>query len=60
MCAQPIKIYALMHLIGDLWLNKQKGQLDDRVRPYIFAHTIMIHSILRDVTDDEENLPHAV
>jgi len=49
-----------MHLIGDLWLNKRKGQFDDRVRPYIFAHTINMHSILRDVTDDEENLPHAV
>jgi len=49
-----------MHLIGDLGFNKHEGRLDDRVRPHIFAHTIKMHDILRDVTDDEENLPHAV
>ena len=33
--------------------KKHKGQLDDRGRPYFFAHVIQVHDILLDVTDDE-------
>ncbi len=33
-----------------------KGQLDDQGRPYFFAHIVQVHSILKDVTDDEEVL----
>ncbi len=36
--------------------DKHKGQLDDQQRPYFFAHIVQVHSILRDVTDDEEVL----
>jgi len=36
--------------------EKHKGQLDDQGRPYFFAHIVQVHSILRDVTDDEEIL----
>jgi len=36
--------------------EKHKGQLDDQARPYFFAHIVQVHSILRDVTDDEEVL----
>ena len=36
--------------------EKHKGQLDDQQRPYFFAHIVQVHSILRDVTDDEEVL----
>jgi GTP pyrophosphokinase len=36
--------------------EKHKGQLDDQGRPYFFAHIVQVHSILRDVTDDEEVL----
>ena len=32
---------------------RHKGQLDDQGRPYFFAHIIQVHSILKDVTDDE-------
>ena len=34
--------------------EKHKGQLDDQGRPYFFAHIVQVHSILQDVTDDEE------
>ena len=36
--------------------EKHKGQLDDQWRPYFFAHIVQVHSILKDVTDDEEIL----
>jgi guanosine-3',5'-bis(diphosphate) 3'-pyrophosphohydrolase len=36
--------------------EKHKGQLDDQGRPYFFAHIVQVHSILNDVTDDEEVL----
>jgi (p)ppGpp synthase/HD superfamily hydrolase len=36
--------------------EKHKGQLDDQGRPYFFAHIVQVHSILKDVTDDEEVL----
>jgi len=36
--------------------KKHKGQLDDRGRPYFFAHVIQVHSVLQDVTDDEDVL----
>jgi len=36
--------------------EKHKGQLDDQGRPYFFAHIVQVHSILKDVTDDEEIL----
>ena len=36
--------------------EKHKGQLDDQGRPYFFAHLVQVHSILNDVTDDEEVL----
>ncbi len=36
--------------------KKHRGQLDDRGRPYFFAHVIQVHNILQDVTDDEETL----
>ncbi|TFH12667.1 HD domain-containing protein, partial [Candidatus Bathyarchaeota archaeon] len=36
--------------------KKHKGQLDDRGRPYFFAHVIQVHNILLDVTDDEATL----
>ena len=36
--------------------EKHKGQLDDQGRPYFFAHLVQVHSILKDVTDDEEVL----
>lgn len=36
--------------------EKHKGQLDDQGRPYFFAHIVQVHSILKDVTDDEETL----
>ena len=35
---------------------QHKGQLDDQGRPYFFAHIIQVHSILKDVTDDEATL----
>lgn len=35
---------------------KHEGQLDDQGRPYFFAHIIQVHSLLKDVTDDEEVL----
>ena len=40
----------------DFASQKHKGQLDDRGRPYFFAHVIQVHSILKDVTDDEDIL----
>jgi GTP pyrophosphokinase len=36
--------------------KKHKGQLDDRGRPYFFAHVIQVYNILQDVTDDEATL----
>lgn len=33
--------------------KKHKGQLDDRGRPYFFAHVIQVYNVLLDVTDDE-------
>lgn len=36
--------------------KKHKGQLDDRGRPYFFAHVIQVYNILLDVTDDEPTL----
>ena len=36
--------------------EKHKGQLDDQGRPYFFAHIVQVHSLLKDVTDDEEVL----
>ena len=36
--------------------EKHKGQLDDQGRPYFFAHIVQVHSILKDITDDEETL----
>ena len=36
--------------------KKHKGQLDDRGRPYFFAHVIQVYNILQDVTDDEPTL----
>ena len=35
---------------------KHEGQLDDQDRPYFIAHIIQVHSLLKDVTDDEEIL----
>lgn len=34
--------------------ERHKGQLDDQGRPYFFAHLVQVHSLLTDVTDDEE------
>jgi GTP pyrophosphokinase len=36
--------------------KKHKGQLDDRGRPYFFAHVIQVYNVLQDVTDDEATL----
>jgi len=36
--------------------EKHKGQLDDQGRPYFFAHIVQVHSILKDVTANEEIL----
>ena len=36
--------------------KKHRGQLDDRGRPYFFAHVIQVYNVLQDVTDDEEVL----
>ena len=36
--------------------ERHKGQLDDQGRPYFFAHLVQVHSLLTDVTDDEETL----
>jgi len=35
---------------------KHEGQLDDQGRAYFIAHIIQVHSLLKDVTDDEEIL----
>jgi GTP pyrophosphokinase len=40
----------------ELASERHKGQLDDQGRPYFFAHIVQVHSILKDVTDDEEIL----
>jgi GTP pyrophosphokinase len=40
----------------ELASEKHKGQLDDQDRPYFFAHIVQVHSILKDITDDEEIL----
>lgn len=36
--------------------KKHKGQLDDRGRPYFFAHVIQVYNVLLDVTDDEATI----
>ncbi len=36
--------------------KKHKGQLDDRGRPYFFAHVIQVYNVLQDITDDEATL----
>ncbi|MFH2111781.1 MAG: HD domain-containing protein [Candidatus Bathyarchaeota archaeon] len=36
--------------------KKHEGQLDDQGRPYFFAHIVQVHSLLKDITDDEEML----
>ena len=36
--------------------KKHRGQLDDRGRPYFFAHVIQVYNVLQDVTDDEATL----
>ena len=36
--------------------ERHKGQLDDQGRPYFFAHLVQVHSLLTDVTDDEETI----
>ena len=36
--------------------KKHRGQLDDRGRPYFFAHVIQVYNVLKDVTDDEPTL----
>jgi (p)ppGpp synthase/HD superfamily hydrolase len=36
--------------------EKHSGQLDDRGRPYFFAHVIQVYNVLMDVTDDEATL----
>lgn len=36
--------------------EKHKGQLDDQGRPYFFAHIVQVHSLLKDITDNEETL----
>lgn len=35
---------------------KHEGQMDDQGRQYFFAHIIQVHSLLKDITDDEEIL----
>ena len=35
---------------------KHEEQLDDQGRPYFIAHIIQVHSLLKDITDDEEIL----
>jgi GTP pyrophosphokinase len=35
---------------------KHEGQMDDQGRPYFFAHVVQVHSILKDISDDEEIL----
>jgi len=36
--------------------KKHRGQLDDRGRPYFFAHVIQVYNVLKDVTDDEATI----
>jgi GTP pyrophosphokinase len=36
--------------------KKHWGQLDDRGRPYFFAHVIQVYNVLQDVTDDEATI----
>ncbi|MCK4703723.1 HD domain-containing protein [Candidatus Bathyarchaeota archaeon] len=36
--------------------KKHRGQLDDRGRPYFFAHVIQVYNVLQDVTDDEATI----
>ena len=40
----------------DVASKKHRGQLDDRGRPYFFAHVIQVYNVLKDVTDDEATL----
>ena len=40
----------------DFASKKHRGQLDDRGRPFFFAHIIQVYNVLRDVTDDEATL----
>jgi GTP pyrophosphokinase len=36
--------------------KKHRGQVDDRGRPYFFAHCIQVYNVLQDITDDEATL----
>ena len=36
--------------------KKHREQLDDRGRPYFFAHVIQVYNVLLDVTDDEATI----
>jgi len=36
--------------------KKHRGQMDDRGRPYFFAHVIQVYNVLLDVTDDEATI----
>jgi len=40
----------------DFASKKHRGQLDDRGRPYFFAHVIQVYNVLKDVTDDEATI----
>ena len=52
----PINMRRLVDKALEFASEKHKGQLDDQGRPYFFAHIVQVHSILKDVTDDEEVL----
>ena len=57
-----VSIYSLVYMgrLEDKALDyaskKHRGQLDDRDRPYFFAHVIQVYNVLQDVTDDEATL----
>jgi GTP pyrophosphokinase len=36
--------------------DRYRGQKDEQGRPYFFAHTVQVFSILKDISDDEEVL----
>jgi guanosine-3',5'-bis(diphosphate) 3'-pyrophosphohydrolase len=36
--------------------KRHRGQMDDRGRPYFFAHVIQVYNVLLDVTDDEATI----
>jgi len=52
----PINMRRLVDKALEYASEQHKGQLDDQGRPYFFAHIVQVHSILKDVTDDEETL----